>query len=133
MLIQTSLSCSYRYTVTGTQIVSAMSNSPHKGCSGDLGKESSGYAQLAAIPSCPLSCKGFEGKSLLLFLLCTQPTGTCGARLSNAQSRQVLLGLRGRKELQHLQLGDEEEEETHVKQLPATIQHEETNKITLLV
>lgn len=42
------------------------------------------------------------------------------------------MGLRGRKELQHLQLGDEEEEETHVKRLPTTIQHEETNKILCL-
>lgn len=107
-----------------------------KGCSGDLGKESRGYPQLAAqagsVSSYPLCCTGFEGKSLLLFLLCMQPTGTRGARPSNVQSRQVLVGWTGRKGLQHLQLGDEEKEETHVKQLPTTIHQEETHEILCL-
>lgn len=45
------------------------------------------------------------------------------------QSRQTLAGWTGRKGLQRLQQGDEEEEETHVKQLPTTIHQEETHKI----
>lgn len=115
------------YTTAGNQTVSAACLMHLRGL---LRRPGQGEQRLCPACSYPIlspSCKGFEGKSLLLFLLCMQPTGTRGTRCSNAQSRQVLVGLRGRKELQHLQLGDEEEEETHVKRLPTTIQHEETN------
>lgn len=71
--------------------------------------------RLHVTPSQPLCHTGFERKSRLFFLPYLQPTGTRGARPSNVQCRQALVGWTAGKQFQLLQLGDEEEEETVVQ------------------